>query len=70
MAVAFGVGLTVMLKLFGVPTQLTPPLVNVGVTVMVAVIGTLVGLVAVNVGNELPVPLAPRPIEISLLVQL
>jgi len=69
-ATAFGVGLTVMLKLLGVPTQLTPPLVNVGVTVIVPVIGTLVGLVAVNVGNELPEPLAPRPIEISLLVHV
>ena len=59
-----------MLKLFGVPTQLTPPLVKVGVTVMVPVIGTVVGLVAVKVGNELPAPLAPRPIEISLLVQV
>lgn len=69
-AVAFGVGLTVMLKLLGVPTQLTPPLVKVGVTVIVPVIGTLVGLVAVNVGNELPAPLAPRPMEISLFVQV
>lgn len=69
-AVAFGVGLTVMLKLLGVPTQLTPPLVKVGVTVIVPVIGTLVGLVAVNVGNELPAPLAPSPIEISLLVHV
>ena len=69
-AVAFGVGLTVMLKLLGVPTQLTPPLVKVGVTVIVPVIGTLVGLVAVKVGNELPAPLAPSPIEISLFVHV
>ena len=69
-AVAFGVGLTVMLKLFGVPVQLTPPLVNVGVTVMVPVIGAVVGLVAVKVGNELPEPLAPSPIDISLFVHV
>ena len=43
-----------MVKLLGVPIQLTPPLVKVGVTVMVAVIGMAVGLVAVNVGKELP----------------
>lgn len=59
-----------MVKLEGTPTQLTPPLVKVGVTVMVAVIGILVGLVAVKVGRELPEPLAPSPIEISLFVQV
>lgn len=67
-AVALGVGLTVMVKVTGVPTQLTP-LVNVGVTVMVAVTGAVVALVAVKVGI-LPVPLAPRPIDVLLLVQL
>ena len=59
-----------MVKLLGVPIQLTPPLVKVGVTVMVAVIGMAVGLVAVNVGKELPDPLAPSPMEISLLVHV
>jgi hypothetical protein len=59
-----------MVKLLDVPTQLTPPLVKVGVTVMVAVIGMAVGLVAVNVGKELPDPLAPSPMEISLLVHV
>ena len=67
-AVAFGVGFTVMLKLLGVPVQLTPPLVNVGVTVMVPLMGAVPLLVAVNVGNELPVPLPPNPMVILLLV--
>ena len=32
-----GVGLTIIVKLIGAPVQLTPPLVYVGVTVIVAV---------------------------------
>ena len=50
-----GVGFTVMVKLDGVPAQ---PL-TVGVTVIVAVIGAEVVLVAVNPGR-LPAPLAPQ----------
>jgi hypothetical protein len=68
--VAFGVGFTVMVKLLGVPTQLTPPLVKVGVTVTVPVIGAVPVLVAVKVGNELPAPLPPKPMVILLLVQV
>lgn len=67
--VTVAVGLTVMVKLRGVPTQLTPALVYVGVTVIVAVTGALVILDPVNEGIS-PVPLATRPIDISLLVQL
>ena len=52
-----GFGLTVMVQLDGVPMQ---PLM-VGVTVMVAVMGALVALVAVNEGI-FPVPFAPKPI--------
>ncbi len=64
-----GGGLTVIVKLIGVPTQLTAPLVYVGVTVTVAVTGPGPGLTATKVGI-LPVPLAARPIDGSLLVQL
>ena len=46
-----------------------PALVKEGVTVIVAVIGALVLLVAVN-EEILPVPLAARPIAVLLLVQL
>jgi len=60
-----GIGFTVMVKLCAVPGQ---PLA-VGVTVMVAVMGALVVLVAVNTGI-FPVPLAARPIAVLLLVQL
>ena len=58
-----------MLNVVEVPTQLTPPLVKVGVTVIVATIGAVVLLVATNVGM-FPVPLAAIPIEGALFVQL
>src|SRR5688572_13068799 len=64
-----GGGLTVIVKLIGVPTQLTPPLVYVGVTVIVATTGALVKLTATKLGI-LPVPLAANPIDGRLLVQL
>ena len=54
-----------MVKLTGKP----PQPVEVGVTVMVAVIGAAVVLVAVKAGI-LPVPDAPRPMAVLLLVQL
>jgi hypothetical protein len=60
-------GLTVIVNVWAVPEQLTPPLVNVGVTVIVALIGEVPALVAVNAGNE-PVPLAPRPIVVFELL--
>ena len=60
-----GVGFTVMVKFCEVPVQ---PL-NVGVTVMVAVTGEAVAFVAVN-DPMLPVPLAPKPMDVVLFVQL
>jgi hypothetical protein len=63
------VGLTVIVNVIGVPTQLMAPLVKVGVTVIVATIGAVVALVAIKVGM-LPVPLAAIPIEGVLLTQL
>lgn len=68
-ALTVGDGLTVMVKVLAVPVQVVPPLVKVGVTVMVAVTAALVLLVARN-GAILPVPLAPRPIVVLLFVQL
>lgn len=64
-----GVGLTVMVKLMDGPTQLTPALVNVGVTVMVALTGALLVLVPVKLAI-LPMPDAANPIETVLFVQL
>ena len=58
-----------MVNVSGVPTQLTPLLVNVGVTVIVATTGAVVILVATKVGI-LPVPLAAIPIDGALFVQL
>lgn len=46
-----------------------PPLVNVGVTVIVAVTGVLPALMATNDGM-LPLPLAPNPMDRLLFVQL
>ena len=59
-----GVGLTVIVKLVDVPAQLR----LVGVTVMVAVTGALVLLVAVNEAMS-PEPLAARPMLVLLFVQ-
>lgn len=58
-----GVGLTVMVYIFGVPAH---PF-TVGVTVMIAVTAVAPVLLAVNAG-VFPVPLAASPIEGSELV--
>ena len=60
-----GVGFTVKVKDWGVPVH---PLA-VGVTVMVAMIGLLVELVAAN-DAILPLPLAASPMAVLLFVQL
>ena len=64
-AIAFGVGLTVMVKLVDVPVH---PLAT-GVTVIVAVTGVVPALTAVNEAI-FPEPLAARPMEGVLFVQL
>jgi len=71
-AMAVGVGLTVMVKLCGVPEQPVPPLVKVGVTVMVAVTGEVPLLVAVKEGIPVEVPLleAAKPMLCVSLVQV
>ena len=63
--VTVGVGLTVMVKVDGTPGQ---P-VDVGVTVIVPVIGAFVALVAVNEAIS-PVPLAAKPMAVLVFVQL
>ena len=60
-----GVGFTVIVKLCEGPGQ---PLAR-GVTVIVAITGALVEFVAVNDGI-FPLPLAAKPIEVLLFVQL
>ena len=62
-------GFTVIVNVLDGPVQLTPPLVIVAVTVIVATTGEVVGLIATKLGI-LPTPLAPRPIVVLLLVQL
>ena len=64
-ALTTGVGFTKMVNVMDGPGQ---PLA-LGVTVMVAVTGALVVLVAVKLGI-LPLPLAAKPIEVVLFVQL
>ena len=68
LAIAFtdGVGFTVMVKLTGPPVQADG---DDGVTVMVAVIGAAVVLVATKLGI-LPVPDAANPMAVLLFVQL
>lgn len=70
LATAFtvAVGFTVILKVVGRPVQLTPLLVKVAVTVIVATTGVVVALVATKVGI-LPVPLAAIPMDGALFVQ-
>ena len=64
-----GVGFTVMVKVIGVPVQVTPALVYSGVTVTVATTGALVLLVATKL-PILPAPLAASPMDGVSLVQL
>ena len=61
--------MTVIVKVFAGPVQGTPPLVKVGVTVIVAVTGADPVLTAANTAI-LPDPLAPRPIVELSFVQL
>ncbi len=58
-----------IVKVWGVPVQLTPPLVKVGVTVMVAVTGEVPLLMAVK-EEMFPLPLAPSPIDVLSFNQL
>jgi hypothetical protein len=55
-----GVGLTVMVKVCGVPVHVTDPLVKFGVTVIVATTGVVPGFEAVNAAI-LPEPVAASP---------
>lgn len=64
-ALTAGKGLTVMLNVCAVPEQL----LAVGITETVAVMGEAELFEAVNEAM-LPLPLAPSPIEVVLLVQL
>jgi hypothetical protein len=64
-----GVGFTVIVNVTGVPVQVTPPLLYVGVTVIVATTGVVPLFIAVKLAI-LPVPLAASPMEVLLLVQL
>ena len=67
-----GVGLTVIVNVLVGPVQETEPLVNVGLTVIVAVIVWLVLLVAVKLGIPATFPLlaAGSPIAGLSLVQV
>lgn len=62
-------GFTAMVNVDAVPLQTTPPLVKLGVTVIVAVTGEVPVLTAVNEAM-LPVPLADKPMAGLLLLQV
>jgi len=64
-----GIGFTVIVKVVGEPVHVCPVFVKVGVTVIVAVTGADPALDAVNAAI-VPVPLAPRPMDTSELVQV
>ena len=68
-AVAPGVGFTVIVNDAGTPVQVPPALVNCGVTVIVADIGAVPALIAVK-DKISPLPLAARPIDVVVLTQL
>ena len=59
--------MTVMVKIMAAPVQLVPPLVKVGVTVMVAITGEVVVLMAAK-GPILPLPFDAKPMLVVLLV--
>jgi hypothetical protein len=67
-ALTVGTGFTVIVNVVGVPVHVPPALVYDGVTVIVPVNGAPVALVDTKL--RLPVPLAPRPMAVLLLVQL
>lgn len=71
MATGFTVadGFTVIVNVIDVPAQLTPAFVYVGVTVIVAVSGAVVALVATK-GAMFPFPPAANPIDGVLFTQL
>ena len=62
-------GFTVIVNVTAVPLHVMPALVNSGVTVIVAVTGAPVLLIAVKDGT-VPLPDAARPIDVLLLDQL
>jgi hypothetical protein len=62
-------GFTVIVNVIDVPAQLPPALVYVGVTIIVAVIGAVVVLVAMK-DAMLPNPFAANPIDGVLFTQL
>ena len=58
-----------MVKVLVIPVHDTPPLVYVGYTVMVATCGVVPVLIPIKLAI-FPVPLAAKPIDVLLLVQL
>jgi hypothetical protein len=67
-AVTTGVGCTVIVNVFVGPGQVTAAKVYLGVMVMVAISGVVPAFVAAK-AVMFPVPLAPRPMPVLLLVQ-
>ena len=68
-SVKLGVGLITIVKILVSPVQIVPPLVNTGVTVIVAVSGRIPVFMLLKDGI-FPVPLAPIPMEEFVFVQV
>ena len=68
-SVKLGVGLIITVKILVSPVQIVPPLVNTGVTVIVAVSGRIPVFMLLKEGI-FPVPLVPIPIEEFVFVQV
>ena len=65
--------MTLIVNVFGFPVQETDPLVNVGVTIIVAVITWLVLFVAtvkLGIPDTFPVLVAAKPIAVLSFVQV
>ena len=62
------VGFIIISNVIGAPLQFNPPLLKVGITIIVATWGTVPVLIAVN-GRIFPVPSAANPIVVLLFVQ-
>jgi hypothetical protein len=69
-ATAFGIGFTTTVACIGVPKQVSPALVNSGVTVNVTVTGALVVLVSVPLISPAPLAAIPVTATVLSLVQL
>ena len=68
-SVKLGLGLITIVKILVSPVQIVPPLVNIGVTLIVADTGRIPVLIPLKDGI-FPFPLVPIPMEEFVFVQV